>query len=131
MNAVVAVYLCSKLQKYSPNEAQKVWERPISRKVTNKFNPAQALELLKLGSPTLDTIDSEGKQKLLEDYLEVNNSFLSAWINMHYQQFRTSRRLEHKTCCILLPVLNSDKSCQGYFTNVAKLGFEHWIERTN
>jgi len=61
----------SKLQKYSPNEAQKVWERPVSRKVTNKFNPNQALELLKLGSPTLDTIDSEGKQKLIEDYLEV------------------------------------------------------------
>lgn len=65
----------SKLQKYSPNEAQKVWERPISRKVTNKFTPVQALELLKLGSPTLDTIDSEGKQKLLEDYLEVRFAY--------------------------------------------------------
>lgn len=71
-DAIWHAIISSKLQKYSPNEAQKVWERPISRKVTNKFNPAQALELLKLGSPTLDTIDSEGKQKLLEDYLDVS-----------------------------------------------------------
>lgn len=63
----------SKLQKYSPNEAQKVWERPITRKVTHKFNPSQALELLKLGSPTLDTIDSEGKEKLIWDYLDVSD----------------------------------------------------------
>ena len=62
----------SKLQKYSPNEAQKVWERPISRKVNHKFNPEKALELLREGSPRLDNIDDDGKRKLLEDFLAVS-----------------------------------------------------------
>ena len=67
-------YFCySKLQKYSPNEAQKVWERPISRKVNHKFNPEKALELLREGSPQLDHIDEDGKRKLLEDFLAVSN----------------------------------------------------------
>lgn len=64
----------AKLSKYSPNEAQKVWERMINRKVTHQFNPSQALELLQLGSPQLSPLDEVGRTKLIQDYLSVSHS---------------------------------------------------------
>lgn len=60
------------MAKYSPNEAQKVWEKAINRKVTHQFNPTQTLDILKLGSPQLGALDQAGRFKLIEDYLHVS-----------------------------------------------------------
>jgi len=50
-----------------------VWERPITRKTTARFNPQAALDLISMGSPKLGYLDEDGRRSLVQDYLEVKN----------------------------------------------------------
>ena len=61
------------MQRYSPTDQAKVWDRPLNRKNGIVFNPKQVIDLAKkLPLPT--TLDETGRKQLVDDYLEVKKS---------------------------------------------------------
>ena len=63
-------YNFSKLHRYSPAEAAKVYEKSISRKQVPVFKPKVTLEALSQASP--DVLSEEDKKNLVQQYLEVS-----------------------------------------------------------
>ena len=61
---------CSKIQRYSPSDSAKIWDRPMTRKHIVEFNPKQVIEVLKK-LPLPATVDEDQKKELIENYLEV------------------------------------------------------------
>ena len=59
-----------KLQKYSPLDGAKVWDKPASRKHGYEFNPKPVIELAsKLPLPT--ELDEDGRRNLVQDFIDV------------------------------------------------------------
>ena len=65
-------FFCRKLQQYSPNDTSKAFDRQVTRRANVKFNPKQAIEILRLGEPS-STLDDEQKLDLVKKYMEVSN----------------------------------------------------------
>lgn len=59
----------SKIQRYSPNENAKVYDKPFTKKTEVVFNPVQALKLVQSGPPKCD--DEESRKSLLLAYINV------------------------------------------------------------
>lgn len=59
----------SKIYRYSPTEAAKVYDKPLSRKFCVEFTPTSTIELLKKGTEKL--VEREARRKLVEEYLDV------------------------------------------------------------
>ncbi|KAJ8040860.1 Nipped-B-like protein [Holothuria leucospilota] len=57
------------IQRYSPTEVAKVYDKPVHRKQDIKFNPARALDMIKTGRPELPLSDKQ-KKEIAEEYLD-------------------------------------------------------------
>jgi len=73
------VFECSKVRNYSPAEASKVYNKPVTRKSGIKFNPHQIIDLITLGSPPLCDTESE-REKIVMAYIEVRVTSLCLYI---------------------------------------------------
>ena len=71
INLSLLHFCYSKIQRYSPTDAAKVHDRPLSRKNAVKFHPKQALDLIKAG-PLPTEVDEDGKVALIQSYLDVS-----------------------------------------------------------
>ncbi|CAE1178724.1 SCC2 [Acanthosepion pharaonis] len=65
----------TKIYRYSPTEAAKVYDKVLSRKFNVEFTPTSTIELLKKGPPKSD--DQEARKKLVEEYLDFKHLMLS------------------------------------------------------
>ena len=66
----LVVWFYSKLQKYSPLDGAKVWDKPVSRRHGYEFSPKPVIELAsKLPLPT--ELDEDGRRHLVQDFLDV------------------------------------------------------------
>lgn len=67
----------SKIQNYSPTEAAKVYDKPLTRKTLVKFNPESVLNLMQ-NKASNDLKDEEDeREKVVDDYLEFKDLMLS------------------------------------------------------
>jgi len=60
----------SKIQRYSPTDSAKTFEKPVSRKAGLKFHPKQVLDLVQLGTQLPEPI-AQSKRQLIEAYIDV------------------------------------------------------------
>lgn len=72
----------SKIQNYSPTEAAKVYDKPLTRKTLVKFNPESVLNVMKKSKAESDLEDEEDedrrdREKVVNDYLEFKDLMLS------------------------------------------------------
>ncbi|GAB1597401.1 nipped-B-like protein A [Argonauta hians] len=65
----------TKVHRYSPAEAAKVYDKPLARKYAIDFQPNSTIELLKK-KPSAD-LDEDGKRKLIEEFLDFKQLMLS------------------------------------------------------
>lgn len=66
---------CSKIQKYSPTESAKVYDKAVNRKSKVHFNPRQTLDYLKSDLANM-VLSYETKQNIVKQYLDVRIHFL-------------------------------------------------------
>ncbi|MGH0126190.1 UNVERIFIED_CONTAM: hypothetical protein FKN15_005586 [Acipenser sinensis] len=66
----------SKIQKYSPTESAKVYDKAVNRKSSVHFNPRQTMEFL-LNDMANATLTNEVKRKIVRQYLDVRNIFFA------------------------------------------------------
>lgn len=71
-----ATFFCSKIHRYSPTEAAKVYEKPLNRKSLPVFEPQHTLQVMRSVYEEDTSSEDEKRQKLVNDYLEVNIPFL-------------------------------------------------------
>ncbi|XP_015917396.1 nipped-B-like protein A [Parasteatoda tepidariorum] len=64
----------NKIQQYSPNEAAKVYERPLNRKGHVRFNPEKVLDFIQ--SQELDE-NADDKEQLVQQYLNFKQLMLT------------------------------------------------------
>ncbi|XP_042202648.1 nipped-B-like protein [Callorhinchus milii] len=62
----------SKIQKYSPSESAKVYDKAVNRKSGVHFHPRQTLEFLKNGIGQAE-ITEPVKRNIVKQYLDVSN----------------------------------------------------------
>ena len=70
------LFIFSKIQNYSPTEAAKVYDKPLTRKTLVKFNPESVLNMMKSSKASSDLDEMEeddrlDREKVVDDYLEV------------------------------------------------------------
>jgi len=73
------LFICSKIQRYSPTDSAKTFEKPVSRKAGVKFYPKQVLDLVQLGMQLPEPI-TQTKRQLLEAYMDVSEHVQSIFI---------------------------------------------------
>lgn len=61
----------SKIQKYSPTESAKVYDKAVNRKSKVHFNPRQTLDYLKSDLSKMD-LSYETKRNIVKQYLDVS-----------------------------------------------------------
>ncbi|KAK7495047.1 hypothetical protein BaRGS_00013687 [Batillaria attramentaria] len=66
----------SKIHRYSPTEAAKVFDKPISRKHAVRFTPQHTLDTLRAVFDA-DPEEEEKRQKLVDEYLEFRDLMMS------------------------------------------------------
>ncbi|ELU12686.1 hypothetical protein CAPTEDRAFT_160616 [Capitella teleta] len=68
----------AKIQRYSPTDSQaaKMFDKPLNRKHNVKFNPKQALDLIKQG-PMPEYLDEDARRGLLQAYIDFKQLMLS------------------------------------------------------
>lgn len=69
MNIFLVFY--SKIQKYSPTESAKVYDKAVNRKSKVHFNPAQTLDYLKRNLSNT-SLSQETKRNIVKQYLNVS-----------------------------------------------------------
>ncbi|GFT96763.1 nipped-B-like protein [Nephila pilipes] len=68
----------NKIQQYSPNEAAKVYERPLNRKGHVRFNPETVLDFIKSEELKLGKeLDDKGREKLVQQYIHFKQLMIS------------------------------------------------------
>lgn len=72
--------LCSKIQKYSPTESAKVYDKAVNRKANVHFSPRQTLEFLSNNMYKAD-LSYETKRKIVRQYLDVSTFGLPAIVD--------------------------------------------------
>ena len=73
----------SKIQKYSPTESAKVYDKAVNRKSKVHFNPHQTLDYLKSDVANME-ISYETKKNIVKQYLDVSIQYyvLSLFISV-------------------------------------------------
>lgn len=64
------VFSCSKIQKYSPTESAKVYDKAVNRKTNVHFNPRQTLDYLTNNLSNAD-LTYDVKRRVVRQYLDV------------------------------------------------------------
>ncbi|GFU63535.1 nipped-B-like protein [Trichonephila clavipes] len=68
----------NKIQQYSPNEAAKVYERPLNRKGHVRFNPETVSDFIKSEELNLGKeLDDKGREKLVQQYIHFKQLMIS------------------------------------------------------
>ncbi len=63
---------CSKVQKYSPADSAKVWDKQVNRKVQQVFSPKSVIDMLQqVDRHTAGHTDQAFLRYILADYLQV------------------------------------------------------------
>jgi cohesin loading factor subunit SCC2 len=66
----------SKIQRYSPSDSAKTFEKPLNRKNGIRFHPKQALDIVQSGSEPPECTD-DSKRQLINAYLDFKQLMLS------------------------------------------------------
>ena len=91
------IFFFSKIQNYSPTEAAKVYDKPLTRRTLVKFNPESVLNLMKKNKAPSDLEEEEDeedgdrqdREKVVDDYLEVRHGANT----VKFLNFRTPENL--------------------------------------
>ena len=91
------ICIFSKIQNYSPTEAAKVYDKPLTRRTLVKFNPESVLNLMKKNKAPSDLEeeddeengDRQDREKVVDDYLEVRHGANA----VKFLNFRTPENL--------------------------------------
>ncbi|GFT58052.1 nipped-B-like protein [Nephila pilipes] len=68
----------NKIQQYSPNEAAKIYERPLNRKGHVRFNPDTVIDFIKREGIELEgKLDMKGRQQLIQQYIHFKQLMLT------------------------------------------------------
>ncbi|GFR03866.1 nipped-B-like protein [Trichonephila clavata] len=68
----------NKIQQYSPNEAAKVYERPLNRKGHVRFSPDTVIDFIKHEGLELEgKLDLKGRQQLVQQYIHFKQLMLT------------------------------------------------------
>lgn len=78
--------LHSKIQKYSPTESAKVYDKAVNRKANVHFNPRQTLDFL-TNSLSNAELTYEVKRRIVRQYLDVSNSRAEMYIFLPLESF--------------------------------------------
>lgn len=77
--------LCySKIQKYSPTESAKVYDKTVNRKSKVHFNPSQTLDYLRSDLANTD-LSYEAKKNIAKQYLDVSFQYTRVSVWKHKQ----------------------------------------------
>lgn len=76
-----ALFRCSKIQKYSPSESAKVYEKAVNRKSSVNFNPRQTIDFLQ-NDEIRDEMTYELKRKIVKQYLDVSCFFVVLFLQI-------------------------------------------------
>lgn len=64
--------LNSKIQKYSPTESAKVYDKAVNRKNNVNFHPRQTLDFI-FNNMSNATLTEDVKRRIVKQYLDVSN----------------------------------------------------------
>lgn len=79
--------LYSKIQKYSPTESAKVYDKAVNRKSKVHFNPRQTLDYVKRDIAEMD-LSYETKKNIVKQYLDVSIQYCDLSLFMcHFMSF--------------------------------------------
>lgn len=94
------VCLCfSKIQKYSPTESAKVYDKTVNRKSKVHFNPHQTLNYVKNGLVNKD-LSYETKRNIVKQYLDVSTlSLLHSFIYVT-ASWQPVQSIHEWICCV-------------------------------
>ena len=62
---------CSKIQKYSPADPAKVYDKAVNRKSNVHFNPRQTVDFLETGLVSSD-LSCQVKRNIVKQFLDVS-----------------------------------------------------------
>jgi len=83
MNLTFLYFLSnSKIQKYSPTESAKVYEKAVNKKSTVHFNPRQTLDFISNNIPQA-TLTNDIKKRIVKQYLDVSSGLLNTHLWTH------------------------------------------------
>lgn len=88
----------SKIQKYSPTESAKVYDKAVNRKSKVHFNPRQTLNYLKSDLANTD-LSHDTKRNIVKQYLDVSIQHYVTSLCMYFFQ---SQEYEEYVCFDLL-----------------------------
>lgn len=70
LKLILTFFQCSKIQKYSPTESAKVYDKAVNRKTSVHFSPRQTIDFLH-NDDVHDDLTYELKRKIVKQYLDV------------------------------------------------------------
>lgn len=69
----------SKIQKYSPTESAKVYDKAVNRKSTIHFHPRQTIDFIS-NNMAHATLTDDVKKRIVKQYLDVSNEAIAYFI---------------------------------------------------
>ena len=72
----------SKIQKYSPTESAKIYEKAVNRKSTVHFNPRQTLDFIS-NNIAHATLTNDIKKRIVKQYLDVSRRVSPVRLSVH------------------------------------------------
>lgn len=76
----------SKIQKYSPTESAKVYDKTVNRKSNIHFNPRQTMDFIS-NNMAHATLTDDVKRRIVKQYLDVSNKASSEHLQLVGSQF--------------------------------------------
>lgn len=68
--------LCSKIQKYSPTESAKVYDKAVNRKNNIYFHPRQTIDFIS-NNMAHASLTEDNKRRIVKQYLDVSHDPVS------------------------------------------------------
>lgn len=73
----------SKIQKYSPTESAKVYDKTVNRKSNIHFNPRQTMDFISNNIANA-TLSEDVKRRIVKQYLDVSNQASSEHVVVNF-----------------------------------------------
>ena len=94
----------SKIQKYSPTESAKIYDKAVNRKSTVHFNPRQTLDFIS-NNIAHATLTNDIKKRIVKQYLDVSRRVCPYAVRIVTSLDRLAVLNPKKTLC--LPMKNT------------------------
>lgn len=93
----------SKIQKYSPTESAKVYDKAVNRKNTVHFHPRQTIDFIS-NNMAHATMTNDVKKRVVRQYLDVSNEAVSelGLLPVCYIHLCLPVNLKVLLCCIIV-----------------------------